>query len=90
MRPAPRSSPVPVQRPGGCCGCLLFPGVLAFFGGAASWFGGFTVGLLLHTLAALVWAGTQAAGHVLFGWRLPALRRPDRDRRPGIDSARRD
>jgi hypothetical protein len=40
--------------------------------------GGFSFGLLLHTLAALVWAGTAAVGHAFFGWRLPPLRLPER------------
>jgi hypothetical protein len=40
------------------------------------WLFGFTAALVLHGLAAFVWAGTQAVGHFFFGWRLPPLRVP--------------
>ncbi len=67
---------------GGCCGCLLFPSILALSASALFWFSGFTTALLLHGAAALIWAATRAVGHVLFGWPVPTLsRRPDRDRR---------
>jgi hypothetical protein len=59
---------------------MFFPGIRALFGGAALWLGGFTAALLLHTLAALVWACTQAAGHLFFAWRLPPLPSPPRQR----------
>jgi hypothetical protein len=57
---------------------LFFPGILALTCSSLFWLGGFSFGLLLHTLAALVWAGTAAVGHAFFGWRLPPLRLPER------------
>ena len=76
MRPAPLAPASSPQARGGCCGCFVFPAFLALFGSAVFWLGGFTAGLLLYGLAALVWGATQAAGHFFFGWRLPPLRVP--------------
>ncbi len=77
-------SPSALEREGaprGCCGCILFPSVLVLFGSAVFWFTGFTAGLVLHGLAAGVWAVTHAVGHALFGWPLPAIGSKEKARR---------
>jgi hypothetical protein len=77
---SPPPSLVPRKTPGGCCGCIVFPSIVGVLGGAVFWFAGCLGGLLLHGLAALLWAATHALGHFLFGWPLPQLGPRDQPR----------